>query len=128
MWRCWISPNDNSALTHGSPRSGLRAARVFKGEARVSIRPTVRPPGKDSYRTGQVQEYDLARFAARSSTWTKSRLLGQVNYATMGRLPSRNRGWISVQEAVQACDIGLFPWLCKFESHTIVWLPHEFCC
>jgi SAM-dependent methyltransferase len=38
------------------------------------------------------------------------------------RLPSRNRGWISVQEAVQACDIGLFPWLCKFESHTIVWL------
>ena len=42
-------------------------------------------------------------------------------------LPSRNRGWISVQEAVQACDIGLFPWLCKFESHTIVWLPHGFC-
>jgi hypothetical protein len=87
MWRCWISPNDNSALTHGSPRRGLRDARVFKGEARVSIHPTVRPPGKDEYRTGQVQEYDLARFAARSSTWTKSLspLLGQVNYLTMGQ-------------------------------------------
>jgi hypothetical protein len=75
MWRCWISPKDNWALTHGSSRSGLRAARVFKGEARVSIHPAVRPPGKDEYRTGQVQEYDLARFAARSSTWTKSRAI-----------------------------------------------------
>jgi hypothetical protein len=47
MWRCWISHNDNSAPTHGSPRPGFRATRVFKGEARVSIHPTVRPPRKD---------------------------------------------------------------------------------
>jgi hypothetical protein len=78
MWCCWISPNDNSAPTHGSPRSELRAARVFKGEARVSIHPGVRPTGKDSYRTGQVQEYDSARFAARSSTWPNSWLCGQL--------------------------------------------------
>jgi hypothetical protein len=43
MWCCWISPNDNPAPTNGSPRSEFLAARVFKGEARVSIRPTVRP-------------------------------------------------------------------------------------
>lgn len=39
----WLSPDDNPAPTNGSPRSEFLAARVFKGEARVSIRPTVRP-------------------------------------------------------------------------------------
>jgi hypothetical protein len=94
MWRCWISPKDNSALTHGSSRSGLRAARVFKGEARVSIRPTVRPPGKHEYRTGQVQEYDLARFAAGSSTWTKSR---PIRSAPLGKCkPQLFRGALQI--------------------------------
>jgi hypothetical protein len=110
MWRCWISPNDNSALAHGLPRSGLRSAGVLKGEARVSIRPAVRPPGKDQYRTGQVQEYDLARFAARSSTSTKSlsRLLGQVNYATTGSTPEAvdpDSLW-TIRDAIRLpCDV-----------------------
>jgi len=47
MWCCWISLDHNSVSTQGSPRSGYRAARVFKATARVSIRLMIRPPGKE---------------------------------------------------------------------------------
>jgi hypothetical protein len=47
MWCCWISPDHNSVSIQRSPRTGYRAAQVFKAEARVSIRLIVRPPGKD---------------------------------------------------------------------------------
>jgi hypothetical protein len=34
MWCCWISPDHNSVSIQRSPRSGYRAPKVFKAEAR----------------------------------------------------------------------------------------------
>jgi hypothetical protein len=46
MWCCWISLDHNSVSTQRLPRSGYRAAQVFKAEVKVSHL-MARPSSKD---------------------------------------------------------------------------------
>jgi hypothetical protein len=43
-------------------------------------------------------------------------------------LVSTNCGWAAVRGVGQVCDIEQPPWLCRYESRKIVWLPLGFCC